>query len=388
VTGVTITTIRQLTALSVTVNPTTPPAGAVLVTLDYAAQDGHKLWTARYADGTGTVDSDVQTKDGGTLKIYRIVAINAAPSAPSPTIGGTVTLIDAQVREDSGYQVFTRTWAEGNGLAADDKTISESGALVVYHRRAYGTPPTTPSATIGGTVTLFEQNVTQGDGIVIYDYRWAEGDGQASITTQGESDGALVYTVTDFNVAATTPAYPGSGTAYLISLTQTPQAGFFRNQAVYKKPPATVTFQKSVTFSMPGLAQFTGTPPQLVIASPVSMKILADVEVSYGTTQITDTPFTVEAYASLYYAYIEDATGTPRSTTDALGGYLAGASSISGTNDFFNGVLCESYEATLISSTPSARPTGLTVIDTDNDPYLVTTAGVVVYRRMKISYTF
>lgn len=449
-TGATITTIRQLTALSVTANPTTGPGSSVLVRLQYDDQDGYRVWTAIYGSGTGTVDSDTQTRDGGTLKIYRLIALGAAPSAPAGTIGGTVTLIDTQVREDNGYQVFTRTWAEGNGLNIDEKdinaaatlviyrrraygsapsapaatiggtvslfetnltqgegyaiyeyrwaegfglnidekTISASGALVVYRRRNFGAAPSTPAATIGGTVTLFETNVTQGQGYAIYDYRWSEGDGQASIRTEGQPDGAIIYTVTDFNAAAATPAYPGAGTAYLISLEQNPKNGYFQNTAVYKKPPATITYNKQVSFQMPGEAVFSGSPPQLVLSPPVTQVLLASVEVSYDTTQISDAPFTVEAYCSLYYTYVDTATGTPHQSTDSMGGYLAGASSISGTNDFFNGVMCDSYAATLISSVPSARPTGAEVLDVDNDPYLVSTAGTIVYRRMKTTYSF
>jgi hypothetical protein len=382
-TGVTITTIRQLSSLATASNPITPPGGMALISVDYADQDGYRLWTGRWASGTGTVDSSTEQKDGDTLVLYRIVALGAAASAPSPTIGGTVNATGESVREDNGYQVFTNTWAEGNGLNLDTRTISESGALVVYRRRAYGSAPSTPAATIGGTVTLIEQTETDGDGYTIFDYRWAEGDGQASIQVQGEADGALVYTVTDFNAAPATPAYPGSGTAYLISLDQAPSAGFYRNRATYKKPPATQTFRKTVNFTQEGLASFLSN--QLTLLSPTTRTLLAEVEVTYATSQVTDDPFTVEFYASLNYAYVPADGGTPVSASKALGGYLAQASSISGTNDFFNGVLCESFEATLISSSPDARPTGATLINVDNDPYLVATDGTVVYRRTKVT---
>lgn len=387
-TGVTVTTIRQLSALSVGTNPITPPGGMALISIDYTDQDGYRLWTGRWASGTGTVDSSVEQKDGDTLVLYRIVALGAAASTPAATIGGTVNPTSESVREDNGYQVFTNTWAEGEGLNVDTATVSDSGALVLYRRRSYGTPPTTPSATIGGTVTLVEDTETQADGYTIYDYRWAEGDGQASISTEGQPDGAIIYTVSTLNAGAATPSYPGSGTAYLISLTQAPQAGFFRNTAVYKKPPADTTYNKQVNWQMPGLASFTGSPPQLVISSPVTMTILASAAVSYATSQVSTDPFTVEAYCSLYYAYVEASSGLPVSATKAMGGYLAGASSISGTNDFFNGVLCESYEAVLISSIPSSRPSGSTVISVDNDPYLTATDGTVVYRRTVVSYSF
>jgi hypothetical protein len=118
------------------------------------------------------------------------------------------------------------------------------------------------------------------------------------------------------------------------------------------------------------------------------MDILAEVEVSYATTQISDTPFTVEAYATYYETYTPTDTGIAISSTKALGGYLAGASGTSGTNSVFNGILCDTWEYQLGSSTPSSFGSGAKVLDVDNDPYLVATDGTVVYRRTKVSYTF
>jgi hypothetical protein len=270
----------------------------------------------------------------------------------------------------------------------DETTVQAVNALVTYHRVEYGAAPATPSATIGGTVTLFDTSVSQGDGWVRYDYRWVEGDGQSSITTRGQGDGSLDYTVVTFTAAATTPAYPGSGTAYLVSLSQEPENGYFRNTAVYTKPPATATLNQTTSFEKPGNAVFTGSPPQLVLTAPVTMTILAEVEISYGTTQLTDVPFTVTAPATFYETYTPTDTGIAVTSTQAMGRYLAGASGISGTNSVYNGILCDEWEATLGSSTPSSFSSGLKVLKTENEIYLVATDGTIVYRRTKISYTF
>lgn len=534
-TGVTITKIRWVTALTVASNPTTAPAGAVLIDVDYEDDDGYRLWTVTYAKGVGIVKSDVDTREGGKLIVYSVKALNAVPSAPSPTIGGTVVLITANsrngsdsedgsvvyeytfaegfgtvdtsidskyndrliiykvtslgvapgapaptiggtvvrtatdVREADGYQIFTytfaeglgeisrstaygqsidegtigsttvtiknvvapgagqspatlsgfvlvaknlaeedgysewtTTWAKGAGLVVDDKIIQVAGALVVYHRMALGGAPGTPSATIGGTVTLFDTSVRNADGYQIYDYRWAEGNGQNSIETRGEPDGALLYSVITSTAAATTPTYPGSGTAYLISLDQSPQQGYFRNVAIYKKPPATQTRRITIEWQKPGLASFTGT--QLTLSPPATRTLLASMAVSYSTSQDTTTPWEVEAYASFVFNYITSplnaagtkATGdetivTPSQSVSGqkgLGGYLSGATSTSGTNGLYNGILCDSWNAVLISSIPSSRPSGVTALKVDNEPYLTATDGTVLYRVTKISYTF
>lgn len=343
------------------------------------------------------------TGDGAVRCVIKWLTDPAVTS--DPTTGPTSFVrVGVDQQDAEGYKVWTVTYGFGDGLVVDDSTISASGALVIYHRIALGSAPSTPSATIGGTVTLFETATRNADGYEIFERRWAEGDGQASITTRGEQDGAIVYTVTDYSVAASTPAYPGSGSNTLVSLTQKPEGGYFVNTATYVKWPATVTFRKMMSFLYPGLAAFSGAPVLFNMTPPVTMSILASVEVSYDTSQITTTPWTVESWAKLNTQWIpytnpgvsptpgsppaDTTTGPPQGNSESLGGYIAGASGISDTDEFFNGVFVATYSATLSASTPSARPTGSTTIAVDNDPYLVSTSGTVVYRRMVTTYSF
>ncbi len=328
-TGVTVKTIKQVTDPSVVVNPiSSPGAGYQLISVEFADDTGFRMWTAVYAFGQGVVSTETEIRNKGMLIIYSITSINAAPSAPSPTIGGTVVLISTDV---------------SNGMRTRDGTI-------------------------------------------IYRYQWAEGKGVISTETQGESDGAIVTTITQLDANAVTPTNPGG--AFLISLTAQSESGYYLSRAVHKKPPATITFKKQVGFEWPGVASFTGSPPQFVMQPPSNRQLLADVNVSYSTSQITDVPFSVTAYATFYETYTPTATGIPVQSQRGLGGYLAGASSISGTSSNYNGVPCDSYVAVLLSSIPSSLPSGATVIHTDNDPYLVDTSGTVVYRCTKITYSF
>jgi hypothetical protein len=387
--------------------PSTPSAtiGGTVTLFDTGSSqgDGWVRYDYKWAEGDGEADRRYTLSQGG--------AVDFNPAAPASAIGNVVCtithftstavtsnptsaptaafkLISLADKVSGGYRIWTAVYGFGDGLIVDETTVQQVGALVTYHRVEFGAAPATPTATIGGTVTLFDSSVTHRDGYDVYDYRWAEGDGQSSITTDGDPDGALNYTVVTFTAAATTPAYPGSGTAYLVRLAQQPQNGYFQNTAVYKKPPATLTLNKKINFTKPGNATIGGSPIQLTFDSPVTMDILAEVEVSYATTQISDTPFTVEAYATYYETYTPTDTGIAISSTKALGGYLAGASGTSGTNSVFNGILCDTWEYQLGSSTPSSFGSGAKVLDVDNDPYLVATDGTVVYRRTKVSYTF
>jgi hypothetical protein len=68
--------------------------------------------------------------------------------------------------------------------------------------------------------------------------------------------------------------------------------------------------------------------------------------------------------------------------------YVASSDTVTGTDDTYNGVACDSYSATITASSPTSLPTGATVLDVDHDVYLTAIDGTVVYRRTKVSYTF
>jgi len=324
--------------------------------------------------------------DGATKVVIRYVTPQSTSSNPITMPSGFI-LVGLEMEEDTGYRLWTATGYFAKGLVVDEKTIVQSGALVIYHRVQFGAVPATPSATIGGTVTLFEDSVKNADGYDVYERRWAEANGEASIETSGEPDGAIVVQLTTLTAAASTPSSPGAG-YYLIALKQSPDGGYSKNTATYKKPPADDTYPKTMEFEEPGIAEFTGSPPQFVLRPPKQRTLLVDVEVTYGTSKISTAPFEIEAYASFYETYTPTDTGVAVQTQRGLGGYLAQASGISGTNSNYNGVLCDSWSASLLSSIPSTFPTGLVTIKVDNDPYLTAIDGTKVYRRTVITYTF
>lgn len=386
------------------------PSGFTLVGPGVLHPDGREIYTYQFAasagggsPGTsGQISIDYTNSEGGTVSFnpaspntalgitratIRYVTPLSVTTNPIPTPSGFV-LVGIEQTDDTGYRMWVGHYERADGLVINEKTISETGALVVYHRVAYGTAPTAPAATIGGTVTLFQDDTSQQDGYVRYERRWAEANGQSDYTVEGQSDGAVIYTVVTFSAAPAIPAYPGTGTAYNTRLQQKTNAGYVTNIAVWHKIPATQTFRKKINFTKPGSAVIGGSPIQLVYNEPVTMSLLAEIEVSYDESQITDAPFTVEAYATLYFTYTPTDTGITVSGTKALGGYLAGASGDSGTNSAFNGILCDSWSYQLGSSTPSSFSLDEKVLDVDNDPYLTDIDGTVVFRRTKVSYDF
>lgn len=351
-----------------------------------AAEIGRTYYNAQ--GGTVNFDPASPTTANGTVKaVIEYITAQSVTTNPIPTQSGFVLVgIDYELAE--GYRKWTGTYYRASGLVVDEKTISETGALVTYHRISYGTAPVAPSPTIGGTVTLFQDDVAEQDGYRRYERRWAEGNGQSDYTVQGNDDGSLLYTVVTYTAAASIPDYPGTGTAYNTRLQQKNGGGYYTNIAVWQKPPADDTYKDTMGFEEPGIAEFTGSPPQFVLRPPKQRTLLVDVEVTFDVTQDSTDPFDIEAYASFYETYTPTDTGVAVQTQRGLGGYLAEASGISGTNSNYNGVLCDSWSAQLLSSIPSTFPTGLVRLKTKNDPYLTDIDGVKVYRRTAISYTF
>lgn len=395
---------------SSTYTPQTPGSSSVTI-----GAKTYYLWSEENTnDGTlrnitrtyqtaGTVYQEDESLNGGKLLKRVIKTFHDAPATPSG-----FTLVDQGNENPNGYDIFTYTFYSadsGAGAGGEisrryvnsdggptnfDPTDPDAATGEVRCVITYLTPISTTSNPITGPTNFFlvGLDVEDKDGFRVWTGTYGFGGGdEIIIDVRGAPDGALIYTVTQNAATASTPAYPGSGSAYLVNLTNTRGDGFYKNTAVYHKPPATVTFKKKINFTKPGIAAIGGSPIQFTLDPQVTMTLLADVEVSYATSQITDTPFTVTSWATFYESYTPEATGIPISNTQGLGGYLGQASGTSGSG-YYNGVSCTAYSYSLGSSTPSTFGSGAKVLDVDNDPYLFATDGTQIFRRTKVSYTF
>jgi hypothetical protein len=465
------------------------PGGYTLISSGEQKVDGYSVFTATYANGAGRISSDISYKQKGKLKITTIRYLDtddgAAPSGE---------LVNDDSSAQDGYTVFTKSYAEivGDGLISDEQNIRNNGTLVLYHKVRLGSAPATPAATIGGTVVLIETTERQEDGFTLYDYRWAEGEGEISrqtrdhldgrityttvralgtaveadgefetseeegdgytifisrgitvnstdlpdqvetrangavtITTlrkideaptgtgtlidesaspqegytlytrryvvgdgdgrvrsESQSDGSITQTVTEYAATATTPANPGDG--YLVALVQDPEDGFFVNTATYRIPPPDTTFNRVVQWRRPGAVLIASPNPDVLFTGGATMRVLADVEESYATSQVTTEPFTVEYWAGFNESYTIAATGQVVVRQEVLEGILSGALSGSGTDSVYHGVECSSYSYAIAASSPTSLPSEI-VVDVENDIYLVALNGTVVYRRRVVT---
>lgn len=281
-TGSTLVTIRSIVAPGATVQPTSL-ADHVDVGPTYTDEDGYRVWVTRWAKGAGIVINDSESKNCGKLILYHQVKLGSAPSAPSATIGGTVTLIRSDLRKAEGYDVYDYAWAEGIGIIGE-RTQTRDGGLLLLNRDILVAPGATDlSAYTPAAGILVEKSYTDLDGY----RRW-------SATWMQKHDG------TD----------PTSGTAV-----------------------ATITL---VPFTYPGRAKVYSVPfttggytshraRDMFLGPPVDCLVLADVAITYQTSNAvsySNTLWNPRAWATVRARWI-DWGNYARSKVEGLRGYRA-----------------------------------------------------------------
>lgn len=244
-TGVTRTSYIYLTTPSVNVNPTTPPVGAVTLSVDYKDQDGYRIWTVMYASGQGTVASDLSIENFGNLIIYSKTSINTPPADPSPMIGGTVELIKQSQRNgtriENGNIIYEYEWAEGYGVI--DKRIQQRD---------------------GGL--RLETWVSLG---IVYDASFMLPAGILLLKDEENMRGTKRFTVTCMQNA--TGGDPTVGTALS-----------FSDKHPFRYPGRAKAYKKSFIAIAPDATSFTANAYDVFLSPPVDLEVDATIEVDYS----------------------------------------------------------------------------------------------------------
>lgn len=227
-------TIRHLTAISVTAQPTTDPAGGgTIVGEDKSDQDGYRVWTVTWqkVNVSGLISDSVETRNNGRLKIYRRSRFNAAPDQPAATIGGTVTLVTSVTRQEDGYTVYDYTWAEGVGEVDRDVSYRQSvdqgttGVTITVIRHLTATAASDPTA-LPGSVKI-AQAIEDGEGYRMWRVTYAKGTGTVATDTTSRNNGKLIITrKTGLGAAPTAPVSAIGGTVALVQSDVRNDSGF------------------------------------------------------------------------------------------------------------------------------------------------------------------
>jgi hypothetical protein len=277
-------------------------------------------------------------------------------------------------------------WAKGIGeisrcidysQSSDQGTTGITRTTIRYLVAPAGTiQPTTLSGSV-----LVGQDVSEQDGHRIWTTTWVKGLGAAGISIRVREDSSIIYTVTDFAASATTPAYPGSGTAYLVQLDQEPNSGYFVNRATYIKLPPDYTRPIQVEFRKPGLI-VAANPP--TITPPCSLDLIGTETVSYSTSQNAAVVYKISSYCSVYEIYKRSLDGAEFSKVDDTPGYL-GSSTLVGTNTVYRGISVLSFNVTVSASSPTTLPTGVQTVRVECEKYLTATNGTVIWRNSTVT---
>lgn len=200
------------------------PGGTLIASSDDKS-DGHTVYRRTYGAvvGDGIVSTSTETRNYGKLVIYRTTRIGSAPSTPTATIGGTVVLISAVVRKENGADFYDYTWAEGYGRISLDTTYRYNGKWAQRTIRYLDTDDgTTPAG------TLISASAEKVDGYTIHTDVYGEvvGDGYTDTSTETRNVGKLIiYRSTRLGSAPETPSATIGGTVLQIAANVRKESG-------------------------------------------------------------------------------------------------------------------------------------------------------------------
>ncbi len=120
--GTTTTTMRYVTAQTVSVNPFTPPAGTVLIDIGYEDESGYRLWTAVYVKATGTVTVDTDFRNDGSIA-YTVTTLSMADATPSYPGSGTGYNVSLRHVKRDGYIENVGVWIKPPPTVAYSRQI-------------------------------------------------------------------------------------------------------------------------------------------------------------------------------------------------------------------------------------------------------------------------
>lgn len=345
-TGITRQTIKYISTPSTVVNPITTPVGYVLISQDRLDSDGFAIWTATYVFGVGTISSEIEIKENGNLYIYTKTAINAVPSTPSPTIGGTVILVHDDVRNgtrvENGCLLYTRVWAEGNGTIATHIITKQDGLREVTII-SIGTR-------VVPTGILIRDDVQTESGYNLYTL--------SAMQTAAGGAGVTGVTFTFGSIEKWT--YPGRLKPF-VAIT-----GAFKALDVYKSPPITTD-------------------------------IAASIQISYqtsGTLTLSNTLWSPTDAAAMYSQWV-GTNGQQHNLVESYPGYRyvsGGTSNLTSTDNvhfsIFNQPIIAGNNATISATGGPVSPDGNTYcLRAHLEPAFTDTSGTIYYRKTEVFAT-
>jgi hypothetical protein len=169
------------------------PAGFVVVDTQVASASGLPVYTRTFARGAGEISRDRQEKNNGKLVVISVRALSGPEVGANPiAVDAGFVGIDSGMQEDSGYRVWSRTFARGSGEVSRDRQERNNGKLVVIAVRALSGPEVgaNPIAVDAGFAGI-DSGMQEDSGYRVWSRVFARGAGEVSRDVELHNNGKL-----------------------------------------------------------------------------------------------------------------------------------------------------------------------------------------------------
>lgn len=354
--------LTRTTIVSIDETPSTP-AGSVLIDSRAETRDEFILYTYTFVAGVGVVSTNQSSKYNGKLTVVTVTSINQVPIIPI----GSVTM-EAQVREEDGYLLYTTTYAVGEGEISTSETSRYQDKLKI--RSITYLNVTAPIAPEG--YTLIKTETDRSDFGIILTETYAQGSGEISRSEDNRSDGSVVTSITI--LGSTLPDAPANG--HLVEKSYDAADGYDIYTYFYYSIPNGYSVPVSTTWRKPSVLGWTSDLGFYIDTAGSIEPATGTAAVSFTLTQpapvsLTDVDITATSNESVSY---KDGTRLVRTSTwentiaggaggAILGGSYLGAETTSGA----------------ASSGSAPMPSGTITIGWESVPYFYA-GGTTVYK--------
>lgn len=184
-------------------NPITTPSGYALISSSFTEADGHRIWTASFAQGSGEIDrTDNQDDVFSKLRRTTITRLSSLGTASNPTTdpfdGGGGVAWRTSNRAADGHRIWTVEWIKGSGEISRDISFSQSsdegstGITRTTIRYLSATSQATRLPSTLATSVCISQDYADQDGYRVWNTTWAKGSGEISRDSTTGNNGALL----------------------------------------------------------------------------------------------------------------------------------------------------------------------------------------------------
>lgn len=184
-------------------NPITTPSGYALISSSFTEADGHRIWTASFAQGSGEIDrTDNQDDVFSKLRRTTITRLSSLGTASNPTAdpfdGGGGVAWRTSNRAADGHRIWTVEWIKGSGEISRDISFSQSsdegstGITRTTIRYLSATSQATRLPATLATSVCISQDYADQDGYRVWNTTWAKGSGEISRDSTTGNNGALL----------------------------------------------------------------------------------------------------------------------------------------------------------------------------------------------------